>query len=208
MTPKQIRTWLMANPRPVSIRVKPADGSETRIVDVSPGVTWSALADSVHALDPELLEALDGEGKISRVARPEEEPDEGEAETTEQTQVAANVSAAVANADAETQRLLVFGQLLAQAYRHSTDVAFERMVALFEACNRRSETLERSLDAMTRLLNRAVREQYDAASTALANVPEEGGLGGLISAFLQGKAKAEVEQAINGATNGTTAGKV
>lgn len=198
MNTKAIRSWLIKTPRPIAVRVKPVDG-EARMVDVTTSGTWQAIAESIEALDPELLEAVDASGKVLRVVKPLDEDDQGDED--------AHVPELVSS-DAETQRLVVFGQLLAGAYKHSTDVAFARMVDLFEACNRRSETLERSLDSMTKLLNRAVREQYDAASSALAQVPEEGGLGALISGFLQGQAKAEVEKAVGGIVNGTTAGKV
>ena len=192
MDAKRIRTWLLANPRPAKVKVLSGTDGESRIVEISPGVPWTTLAESVHALDPELIEALDGEGNTLRSVKPEEEP---EPPPPEQISIPQGV-------DGGTQQLLVFAQLLAGAYRHSTDVAFERMVSMFEACNRRSETLENSLDSMVKLLRRAVQDSVDAQLSAAAGGGGEEGLGGLIRAFIEGKMQGELEKVTNGVTNG------
>src|SRR5437868_5541783 len=176
MDPKRIRSWLLSNPRPSQIKVLSATDGESRIVDITPGVSWASLGETVHALQPELMEALDAEGKVLRSIRPD---DDGDAKppVDEESTAIQNVRASMVS-DPESQRLVLFADLLARAYRHSTDVAFERMVSMFEAVNRRSETLESSLDSMVKLLKRAVSDSVDAriaAAEAGANAGQDDG---------------------------------
>jgi len=194
MTSKQIRRWLVKQPRGESVKVLGEDG-ETRTIEILAGVVWSQLADTIHALRPETLELLGKEGNLIRSVRPEDQEDDEEGGPEPVVQIPQGV-------DANTQQLLVFAQLLSGAYRHSTDVAFERMVALFEACNRRSEILEQSLDAMTKLIRRAVQDQYDAAAQAAGG--DDSDIGRLIRAFLNGKAEAEIKNSVGAGTNGKT----
>lgn len=194
MSSKTLRRFLIKQPRPHTVRAVGEDG-ETHTIEVLPNASWSSLAETVHAFRPETVECLDAEGNTLRMVRPEDEPDEPEPLPESVVQIPQNV-------DQPTQQLLVFAQLLAGAYRHSTDVAFERMVSLFESVNRRSETLEGSLDAMTRLIRRATQDQYDAAAAAANG--DDNGIGGLIKAFLQGKAEAEIGRAVAGVANGKT----
>lgn len=151
----EIRGWLLCQPRASTIRVVTTDDRHHE-VSVSSGVSWMAIAQSIHALTPALIEAYDAEGKIIRAVRPVEfslgEPS-GEAAPL----------VLPPGTDPQSAMLIHFADLIAGAYRHSTEVAFERLVGLFEAVNRRSEALERSLDTTHKLLRRAYQEQIEHA---------------------------------------------
>lgn len=166
MSVTEIRGWLLCQPRASMLRVVGADDRHHEVATNSG--TWAAIAASIHALDPVLIEAYDNAGKILRAVKPQD--DESAAATGEHPPAAPLVLPV--GTDPQTVMLLHVADLIAAAYRHSTDVAFERLASLFESANRRSESLERSLDAMTRLLRRAHQDLLESAEPT----KEEGGL--------------------------------
>jgi hypothetical protein len=173
-----IRGWLLCQPRASTLRVLTAE-DQNHEVAVTNGVSWMAIAQSIHALDPMRIEAYDADGKIIRVIRPREEnvsPRPADA-------TAAQPLILPPGTDPQSMLLLHFADLLAGAYRHSTDVAFERLASLFEAVNHRSESLERSLDTMHRLLRKAYQEQIDNAPPE----KEPDLLHDMVAGFMQGK---------------------
>jgi hypothetical protein len=195
MNVARIRAWLMIAPRPKAVRLS-TEGVESRKLETPDGTKWIQVADTIDALEPELIEALNAEGGVIRAKRPAEfDDDEDEKEdTTGGTGIPLNVQ------DPESIRLVTFAQLLANAYRHSTDVAFARLADMFEASTRRQEALERSLESMNRMLNKAVADQLQSQVDAATGTP--GGssfLEQFLSQFLQGKAQAEADKS---ATNG------
>jgi hypothetical protein len=181
----EIRGWLLCQPRPSSLRVQGVD-ERTHEVNVKSGVSWMAVAQSVHALMPDLIEAYDDEGKLIRAVRPS-----ADTETEQQTGTPPASLVLPAGTDPQSVLLLHFADLLASAYRHSTDVAFERLASLFEAVNRRSEALERSLDTTHRLLRRAYQDNIDNAEPA----KESDLLKEMVEGFVAGQTQ-------NGATPG------
>jgi hypothetical protein len=186
MGPREIRGWLLCQPRPASLRIT-NDDQASHTLEIKPGQSWAQTADSVHALKPELIEALDATGKLIRAVRPGEVDAEGEDSPEEGIPVLAN--------DPESVRLMMFARLLADAYKHSTDVAFERLADLFEAVTSRAATLERTLDGMNRMMMRQAQEVADGGG-------EEGDSfeAMMMKAFMQGKAKASAEKTAK--TNG------
>lgn len=166
MTVQEIRGWLLTQPRASTLKVITTDDRHHE-VSVTSGVSWMAIAQSIHALEPALIEAYDEKGKILRAVRPQESEEAGVEEGAPPAPLVLPPGA-----DPQSAMLIHFADLLASAYRHSTDVAFERLASLFEAVNRRSEALERSLDTTHRLLRRAYQDQLDAAPPK----EEEGGL--------------------------------
>jgi hypothetical protein len=192
-----LRGWLLRQPRPVTIRIVTPDQQHHELtIDGS----WQSAAESVLALGPELVQALDGQGKLLRAVRPAEEARDqpGSSPST----VAS--TPLPPNADPQTVMLSHFADLLAAAYRHSTEVAFDRMVSLFEAVNRRSEALERSLDTTHRLLRKAWEEQVAAAADKETDPLTE-----MVGAFMGGQQAGASEthpSASNGAANGSAKG--
>jgi len=186
MGPKEIRGWLLCQPRPAALRIV-NDDQAPHTLEIKPGQSWAQTADSVHALRPELIEALDDGGKIIRAIRP------GDVESDEE--VEPEGIPMLAN-DPESARLMMFARLLADAYKHSTDVAFARLADLFEAVTSRAATLERTLDGLNRMMLRQAQE------AAAEGGSEEGDSfeAMMMKAFMQGKAKAAAEKTAK--TNG------
>src|SRR5271156_1102974 len=158
MTPEQIRSWLMQEPRPAQVRVTAGDG--VRTLSISTAVTWKKWGDTIHALDPHLLEALDGQGNLIRAERP------GEAHAEEPAAPAApSVAPVVADTD-ENRRFVLVAQLIADAYKFGTTTAFDKLVAIADIHARRSESLERSLQSAERMLRQAEQRAIDAEADA------------------------------------------
>lgn len=145
-----IRGWLLQQPRPHAVCVK--SGDEVHTIEVGT-MKWAAVATSVEALDPDTIEALNDKGKLVRAVKVDQldESTDDETSTPEAKQEAKR-------AERETALITTFANLLAEAYKHSTTVAFGKMVELFEAVAKRGESLEKSLAATERLLRRAYDE--------------------------------------------------
>ena len=156
------------------------------------GITWRAAADSIHALQPEQIEAFDKDGDFLRAIRPREVEEEPDPETIEVV------------TDSETNRFVVVAKLLADAYKHSTSTAFDKMTSMFDAMNRRAETLEKSLEVMERMM----RKQWEASILAEAQEASGGGasgpvtMEGLIAAFMNGQVQAKAQTAAKEVVNG------
>lgn len=186
MTAAQIRTFLLGSPKPERLRLTCAE-DEVHDLDVPRNLSWKKFAESVAALRPELIEAFDGAGKIIRAVRPNEVEDESPENLSSKPS-----SSTAANSNLRDPMLATldrFGALLADAYRHSTETAFNRMVDLFEAVNRRSESLEKSLEATHKLLRRAWADEQEAQIAAAEAVAATNAdpLGQIVGAFVQGQ---------------------
>ena len=193
MNVQSIRAWLMIAPRPKAVRVS-SEGVAPQNIATPDGTKWIQVAESIAALQPELVEALTAEGGTIRAMRPDElDADEDATEDT----IPVNVN------DPLSVQLITISRLLADAYRHSTDVAFDKLLAMFDASTRRQESLERSVDTMNRMLNKAIADnlqaQIDGANT------QSGGsfFEQLVASFMQARAQGEAaKQAATAPPNG------
>jgi hypothetical protein len=187
MTPtaSNIRGFLLVRPRPLAVKLIAASGSQDLEIGKDPN--WARLADTIEAIDPDVVEVYDKSGKLIRAAARDsfESGDDDDPEAPRQGRKVVPVT------DPETARYKIFADHLAAAYQFATGVAFERMVDLFAAVNKRSESLEKSLDATHRLLGKAYQEQVDAALDNAENVDPATKL---VSAFLNGATQAAAEK--------------
>jgi hypothetical protein len=177
--------------------VRVTSGDDTHLLEIGT-MKFAAVAISIDALDPEKIEALDPNGKLLRAIKPEQlaEPSDEDESTP----------AAVAKSDAkqlerEMAMLVKFGELLADAYKHSTSVAFGKMVELFDATARRGESLEKSLQSTERLLRRA----YEEGASGEKGEPSL--LESMLTAFANGQAQHALEGTAAGAVTKKTNGK-
>lgn len=185
-----LRGWLLWNPKPSGVLVQSVDDQKH---EVSVGSSsWMSIATSILALDPILVQALDEKGKLIRAVRPKEHGNTGE----DGMQTPTHPLVLPPGTDPQSMLLLHFADLIAAAYRHSTDVAFERLASLFEAVNRRSESLEATVQSLERLLMKAHQQQIEAASAAPA--PQENELLAMIEAFMQGRHMHANDESQNG----------
>lgn len=174
MNARVIRSWLLKQPRPVSLRLTVGDEVSSMPIGAE---SWASIAASVEAMDPDLVECLDAQGHLLRATRGSDDQALDPEVTTRQPVLPAMI-------DVNTLQLVA--KLLAEAYKHSTETAFARLADLFAASNKRSENLEKSLATAERMLRKQFEDQ-------LANAPAEEG-GGLVaqmlSQFASGQASA------------------
>jgi hypothetical protein len=155
-----LRAWLLRAPHASLIRVT-RDGDTSFVAKSN---KWSKTADTLHALQAELIECLDAEGKVLRAIRPAEEHDP-DATAPETPQVLAT--------DPNAAMLTHFANLLHRAYEHSTNVAFEKMVELVERLDSRSESVERRLERTEAAYRRTVQQQIDDAVERAEEIAEQ-----------------------------------
>jgi hypothetical protein len=194
MNVQSIRAWLMIAPRPKAVRVS-SEGVAPQTIATPDGTKWIQVAESIAALQPELVEALTAEGGTIRAMRPDEL--DAEEESAAEDTIPVNVN------DPLSVQLITISRLLADAYRHSTDVAFDKLLAMFDASTRRQESLERSVDTMNRMLNKAIADQLQASIDGAANAGGGTVFEQLISSFMQARAQGEAaKQAATAPPNG------
>jgi hypothetical protein len=178
MNAHQIRAWLLQQPRASSLRV--SSGKEKSDIAVA-GQSWAKLAATIEAMQPDQIQALDAGGNILRAVRPADVDDVDEDAKPAQ---AATEPPAKAY-DPETVRFELVARLVAEAYRHSTEIAFGKMVDIVNAMGRRSESLERSLASAERVLRRQAEELFDEAQDAKAAAGDDP-LKEMVGGFLKG----------------------
>lgn len=192
-TAADIRSWLMQTPKPALVRVHLDTGAHHDMkCGSAASVGWKKISESIHSLPWDRLEAFeeDGETLIRATAQ-------GMDEAEETSNGTAPVSLP-AGLDPESARLTVFAQLLAGAYRHSTDVAFQRLSDLIQAMQRSSEEAERAREAFYKAQIKSLESQLRAAGQE----PQQGDLMmGMLANVLGGMASANQQtKPTNGAS--------
>jgi hypothetical protein len=179
MNAHQIRAWLLQQPRASSLRVHV--GKEKSDIAVA-GQSWAKLAGTIEAMAPDQIQALDAGGNILRAVRPADVDDVDE--DAKPAQVVASPPPQAY--DPETVRFELVAKLVAEAYRHSTEIAFTKMVDIVNAMGRRSESLERSLASAERVLRKQAEDLFDEAAAKAAESGGEGDLAKqMVNGFLQ-----------------------
>lgn len=191
MNVARIRGFLLQLPKPHLVRVT-GDGEPQ---DLKPGKSYAKLADTIAALNVDLIECLDVEGKVLRATR---------MDTPESHRSDAAAIPEGLQKDPHALLLTHFANLLHRAYEHSTEIAFTRMVEMVDKMGDRSDAIEQRLErteaANRRLLQDQVDDAFERAAEVAAAKGEEGN--GLVEqmagAFFSGAAQGKSKPAING----------
>lgn len=200
MDATDIRVWCMQQPRPAVVRVTNADGEKQEVLVQG---QWTKLADTLAALNPELLEALNPERQLIRAIAPNDldedwEPDDKQPRAASSRRAASGESSSfvgipITAADPETQRFALVGKLLADAYKDSNrarDEAFGHLVEIVDKMTKRSESVERAKDALHKLEITRLRQQIEESGAEPVASPEgELTLQNLLGVVLQGAAQ-------------------
>lgn len=182
MDVEQLRTWLLLQPRPSKVVIVDSNADRHEL-EVKKTMTWKSVAESVLALDPEKIEAYDGE-KLARAIKPAEMVDEDEEEEVVVT-------------DPESQRLIVFGKLLASAYQHANQTAFTTLSDICRSMTERTQALEGALRATENIMHENFRDAVVAQARAEAAANE--GDGDILGTMVKGMVhKATQEPKPNG----------
>lgn len=144
----QLRTWLMKSPRPTVITCTTANGDTT--LEIQPGQSWVNTAQTIAALEPLTVKAFNGDKFLRAVKLEELDPGDDGADDDGSLNNHHTVQRAVAPNTPDGQLLGYFAGLIAEAYRHSTEVAFAKMVEVFHAVNTRTDLLEKQIDRVSK----------------------------------------------------------
>lgn len=186
MSVSKIRGFLLQLPKPAAVRVT-AEG-EPQLIKV--GKSYAKLAETIDALGVELVEALDKDGAtVLRAMR---------LGTVESQRSSASELPEVLKQDPQAAMFTHFANLLHRAYEHSSEIAFTKMVEVFDIMNVRSDSIERRLERAEAdrraLLQQQVDDAIDQAEERAERAAAEAGGGDVLSniagAFLSGKAAA------------------
>lgn len=184
-----MKAWLMQQPRPHIVRVTSLDGSINEVICGGP---WPKVASTLVALQPELLEAMAPDKTLIRAARPNDQSEDWDDDDTDPSlspRVPSLNNIAITAADPETQRFALVAGLLAEAYRHSTDVAFNRLTTFLEMLLGRSADTERARDAVYRAQIKALEDQLRANQLEPESSPSDM-IGAMLAQFMGGMQQA------------------
>lgn len=149
----KVRGFILQLPKPTTVRISTAEGptDELKVGRQS----FMRLAETICAINPDLIECLDKDGELTRAMRPESMPDDqGESRAVELPEALAG--------DPNAAMITHFANLLHQAYRHSTEIAFTKLVDLVDRIDSRSDSIERRLERAEADHRSALHEQIDS----------------------------------------------
>lgn len=181
----QIRAWIInGKPRPTSLRVR--SGKEVNTLPASG--SWLRLAQSIEAMQPDLVEALDKDGGVLRAIRPQdvEEKDDDDAKPKPSTD-----GIPVEAFDPETVRWKLFAELLSEAYKTSSasnTAAFQHLVNIAEIGARRAEAAEKTLATVDRMRRQELELRMEEIEELAEKSGGDAGLfGQMMQAFMGGQ---------------------
>jgi len=190
----------MRSPRPAELRVYARDGREFD-VSIKPGAAWSETAGNVAALEPERIEATAEDGKLIRaivvsdLVAKEQKAEQSQAATQQ----------AMMSADPETQRLIVFAQLVATAHDRATEaqtrtleVAFTKMQEICDALASQANAAQSSANDLSVAIRNLMIQQAQEAADENRETAQPSQLEQLASNFLSGQQLAAAENKPNG----------
>lgn len=204
-TAAALRAWLMKPTRPTKLRVYAKDGREYDI-GIKPNSSWAETATSICSLDPERVEAMGDDDKLIRAAVVASLV---QAVAKEETRAVA-VSAAMQSSDPETQRLIVFAELLARSndralemVERTTGQAFERLQGFCDMLAISATAAQQSANDLTvGIRNLMIQQAQDVVDQANAGGNEPHPLEKLAGNFLAGAQMGQAQAATPGPTNG------
>jgi len=180
----RIRGFLLVHPKPHSVRVS-RGGGDPEVIAIGKQ-SFARVAETIDALDVDLVQCLDKDGNILRAM--------GLGAADERR---SDAPALPAGLHADPQALMVthFANLLHRAYEHSTEIAFSKLVELVDRIGDRAEAIEKRLERTETQYRQTVEQQiadaYERAEEEAARRKEESSGGGFVEqmagAFLSGQ---------------------
>lgn len=199
---KVLRSELVKQPRPAKIVVTTEDDEQQEVRGAGKsGVTWAAVSRTILALNPKMVSLFDESGALLRAVNAESSLVE-----TPERAAAPTLPASIAHlhSDPETARLVHFANLLADAYKFATGVAFAKIAELSQHATDRMVALEGRLERAEQNYRREMQERIDDAfdeADAIREAAKRGDAEGaqsildeLIKGFMNGAADAKQGQ--------------
>lgn len=206
-TAAALRAWLMKPTRPSKLRVYAKDGREYDI-QIKPNCSWAETATSICSLDPERIEAMGEDDKLIRASVVAALVQQIET-AAKQTQAA---SAAMQSSDPETQRLIVFAELLQRSSDRALEMvertmgaAFDRMQGLCDSLATQATAAQQSANDLTvGIRTLLIQQAQDAVDLANNGGQQQSPLETMAANFLGGAQLGQAQTAAENAaqTNG------
>jgi hypothetical protein len=200
---KQLRTCLMQQPRPARIMVKTLEGDAQEVAGVGKGgATWAGVARNIMALNPHVVELYDKDSVLLRAVNAEQAVVEIPRAPLMPDHPGSHAGYSVGSIppDPETARFIHVSNLVAEAYRFATTIAFDRLARLAETQTERAQALEQRLEIAESNYRRErteraedLFEEADAMREAAQRGDADGArniLEGFLSQFTAGRAAA------------------
>lgn len=190
MSVKEIRTFLVGQPRPSRIVLTLPDETTQEMGPPVNGRSWQQIAESIGAQNVQLIQLFDSNGQLLRARNLQEE-------LLRKAEFAETLG--VPGADTETARLTHFANLLYRATEFSTKLAFEKMVELFGLMNERSVALETRLERAETQYRKAMQDRLDDAFETAEDMQAQAAADSsdpatqLVKAFTGGAAAAQTQ---------------
>jgi len=189
---KLIRFWAMRHERPVAFHA--FTGNEKQKVEMGPRVSWARVAETLDALDPERIDALNANGNIIRSCKPDELGPEDDGEESEDGEQPA--APAIVATDGETARFQMFAGLLSAAYKDAqsqvglrNDAVFNRMIDLFETLAQQSKDQAHALNVqqstITKLYEQQIKDAFERAQNGGGGSGEPSWIDDLVRPFVE-----------------------
>lgn len=182
MGAKAVRYWLMRRPRPTFVRV--VVGKEVSEMTFDSRTSFARTAESLEAMDADRLEALDAERRLIRATKPAElDDDDDEAAAAEAEPEAPPAPVGAVATDPETARFVLVANLISEAYKHSTEVAFSKLAEITDRMTRRTESTERTIESLRRFMLAEAQEKLEDAAEREPGLLEQ--LAGAVAGGIQ-----------------------
>lgn len=185
MNAHALRYWLLRKPQPSTVRA--FNGDKVSELTKGANTSWSEIAHSLEALEPERLEVFDDTGRLLRAVRFDDE--EVEAAAAGET-----AKGKMPTYDAETERMKVFATLLAGAYNFAVTVAFEKLTDMLQSNVAQTSNLWRTLEQSNKMMARLNQEIVDnALEAAEERATNADPITGLVGHFIAGQSQGMAE---------------
>ncbi len=201
-TARDIRSWLMTQPRPTLVRLQTADGRVEELACA--GQPWARLGESCAAIDAVTIFALDGNGKLIRVAKVADiaeglEPDDDGSSSSSSSSSPDIAPARMAPDDSRAMLAVLdrFGALLANAYNHATTIAFDQVVRVAELHSNATVQMQRELMNARLEVRRMERDILDEAMEKADAAGDGDMMRQFVGAYFSGQAERMAQQATN-----------
>lgn len=164
------RNFCMKHPRPGVVRV--LTGDDVHDIEIAEDVSWARIGETVAALDPDRVELYSKDETLLRADRRKVSKSNNAVHTPD-----------VLHQDPETARLTHFANLLHRAYQHSTEIAFQRLVDVFQLQAEQARETNKRLERVEQKYLDTVRENVELAAVAAEGDDESNPI---VDAFMSG----------------------
>lgn len=184
----QLLEWLRRHPRGVVLRVTDESGA---IHEVNlHAAKLPRIVQTVRALDPVVVEYLNEKKEIIRACRVDELDPGTAGDAEDPKSVAARFRPPMpplVASDPETQRFVVVAGIIANAYAHGYEVAFDRLAQMIDSLNSQRADVDGQREAFHRAQIRTLEQQLEQLGQTPATEAMGGELGpAMIMQFLGG----------------------